>query len=88
MKILACLALGTFAMLAFGAIPATSTTVPPLLPASTGIAGCAAGGTAISTDPCSSGGASAFTVGAPFGTAEAMVTAPPPFGAGSHRSQR
>ena len=38
----------------------------------------------VSTDPCSFGGASAFTVGARFATAEATVTAPPPFGAGAN----
>jgi hypothetical protein len=84
MRILAFVAGGTFALLAVGAIPATSATVPTPLPNSTGIAGCVAGGTAISKDPCSFGGASAFTVGAPFATAEAMATAPPNVGPGAN----
>jgi hypothetical protein len=84
MRILSCVAAGTFALLALGAIPATSATVATPLPNSTGIAGCVAGDSSVSTDPCSFGGASAFTAGAPFGTAEAMVTAPPPFGAGAN----
>jgi hypothetical protein len=84
MRILAFGVGGTFALLAVGAIPAASATVSTPLPASSGIAGCAAGGTAISTDPCSFGGASAFTVGAPFATAEAMVTAPPNVGPGAN----
>jgi hypothetical protein len=71
---------GTLALLAVGAFPAASATVP----ASSGIAGCVAGGTLVSTDPCSFGGTSAFTVGAPFATAEAVVTAPPPLGAGAN----
>jgi hypothetical protein len=71
-------------LLALGGVPAGSTTVPTPLPDSTGIAGCVAGGTVISTDPCSFGGASAFTVGAPFATAEAMVAAPPGFGPGAN----
>jgi hypothetical protein len=84
MRILACVAAVTFALLALGGVPAGSTTVPTPLPDSTGIAGCVAGDTVISTDPCSFGGASAFTVGAPFATAEAMVTAPPGFGPGAN----
>jgi hypothetical protein len=80
MRILACIAAGAFALLAVSAVSAASATLPP----SDGIAGCAALGTAISTDPCSFEGASAFTVGAPFATAEAMVTAPPDFGPGAN----
>jgi hypothetical protein len=84
MRLLAFVVGGTFALLAVGAIPATSATVPTPLPDSSGIAGCVAGGTSISTDPCSFGGASAFTVGAPFATAEAMATAPPNVGPGAN----
>jgi PEP-CTERM motif len=80
MRILAFAAAGTFALLALGGVASASTP----LPASNGVAGCVAGGAVVSTDPCSFGGASAFTVGAPFATAEAMATAPPNVGPGAN----
>jgi PEP-CTERM motif len=80
MRVLACVGVGVFALFSLGG--AASAATP--LPASNGIAGCVAGGVVVSTNPCSFGGASAFTVGAPFATAEATVTAPPPFGAGAN----
>jgi hypothetical protein len=80
MRVLACAGVGIFGLLALGAVASASTTLPP----SSGIAGCVAGGSVVSTDPCSFGGASAFTVGAPFATAEAMATAPPEVGPGAN----
>lgn len=80
MRILAFAAAGTLALLAFCGVASASTT----LPESSGIAGCVSLGTLVSTDPCSFEGASAFTVGAPFATVEAMVTAPPLFGPGAN----
>jgi hypothetical protein len=84
MRILAFGVGAAFALLAVGAMPAASATLSMPLPASNGIAGCVAGGTSVSTDPCSFGGASAFTVGAPSATAEATVTAPPGGGPGAN----
>jgi hypothetical protein len=64
MRILAFAAAGTLAWLGVSGVASASAAVLTRLPSSTGIAGCVAGGTAVSTDPCSFGGASAFTVGA------------------------
>jgi hypothetical protein len=83
-RILAFAAAGTLAWLGVSGVASASAAVLTPLPSSTGIAGCVAGGTAVSTDPCSFGGASAFTVGAPFATAEAMATAPPNVGPGAN----
>ncbi len=79
MRILACMVVGAFALLAADRVTSAATTLPP----SSGDAACASG-TLVSTDPCSFGGASAFTVGAPFATAEATVTGTPPFTPGAN----